>query len=194
MLRDAEELPPEKLLQAVWFHQRLQRERLRLRDGRALTVLHPGFWNAAAGPDFREAVLQFGGEAPRTADVEVDLQSSGWRSHHHDTNPAYGNVALHVVWSDDRPEPLPTLELQPVLDAPLPELALWLGTESVKSLPLEFLGRCCAPLGELPRDTRSRHAALNSRVCPSCVKYEASAATCSKYFAALARSLTGRSP
>ena len=152
VLRDAEELPPEKLLQAVWFHQRLQRERLRLRDGRGLTVLHPGFWNAAAGPDFREAVLQFEGEAPRTADVEVDLHSNGWRAHHHDTNPAFSKVGLHVVWSDDQPAPLPTLEMKPVLDAPLPELALWLGTDSVQSLPLEFLGRCCAPLNELPRE------------------------------------------
>ena len=152
VLRDTEELPTEKLLQAVWFHQRLQRERLRLRDGRALTVLHPGFWNASAGPDFRDAVLQFAGEAPRTADVEVDLQSNGWRSHHHDTNPAFGKVALHVVWSADRSAPLPTLDLQPVLDAPLAELASALGTESVKSLPLEFLGRCCAPLSELPRE------------------------------------------
>ena len=177
VLHDAEESPPEKLLQAVWYHQRLQRERLRVRDGRALTVLHPGFWNASAGPDFRDAVLQFEGEPPRTADVEVDLRSNGWHSHHHDTNPAYGKVGLHVVWSADRSAPLPTLDLQPVLDAPLAELAITLGSESVKSLPLEFLGRCCAPLNGLPREKLDEllHEAAHVRLQNKAAQFQARA-------------------
>ena len=51
-LRDAggAAAPPERLLQAVWLHQRLRREELRATDGRLVRVLHPGFWNRAAGP------------------------------------------------------------------------------------------------------------------------------------------------
>ncbi|HXG48772.1 MAG TPA: DUF2851 family protein, partial [Methylomirabilota bacterium] len=51
--------PDERLLQAIWFHQRLRRERLRAADGRPVRVLHPGYWNRGAGPDFRGAMVQF---------------------------------------------------------------------------------------------------------------------------------------
>ena len=151
-LREGGDPPPERLLQSIWFQQRLCRDQLRTLDGRALRVLHPGHWNHEAGPDFREAVLQFDGEPPLTADVEIDLLPSGWHGHGHDRNPHYRRVALHVVWAAERSSALPTLALQPVLDAPLDELALWLGSEAGKALPLEFLGQCCAPLQELPAE------------------------------------------
>jgi hypothetical protein len=97
-LRDETVAPPEKLLQAVWQHQRLQRNRLTTLDGKILRVLHPGFASTEGGPDFRGAVLQFEGEPPFAGDVEIDLQSSGWRAHGHDRNPNFKNVVLHVVW------------------------------------------------------------------------------------------------
>ena len=67
--------PPERLLQSIWLHQRLRREELQTLDGQPLRVLHPGFWNRAAGPDFHGAVLQFGHEPARSGDVEIDLRS-----------------------------------------------------------------------------------------------------------------------
>jgi hypothetical protein len=172
-LREGASAPPEKLLQAIWQHQRLRRGALVMADGRALRVLHPGFCNFEAGPDFRGAVVQFGDEPPRAGDVEIDLQLSGWRAHGHDVNPNFKNVLLHVVWENTRAnlplgvppsgdsgrtesaEPnrlkaeLPTLSLQNLLDAPLAELDAWLGGESAESLPETFRGRCCAPLREL---------------------------------------------
>jgi hypothetical protein len=149
LLRERPEAPPESLLQAVWFHQRLHRDRLRTLDGRAVRVLHPGFWNREAGPDFRQAVLQLGADAPVQSDVEIDLSPSGWRAHGHHTNPAYRNVVLHVVWDGTAPVDLPTLALQPVLDSPLAELAAWLGDESGKTFPAELRGQCSAPLSGL---------------------------------------------
>src|SRR5262249_33699852 len=97
-LREHESAPPEILLQAVWRHQRLLRGQLTTLDGRAMRILHPGFINREGGPDFRGAVIQFGDEPPRTGDVEVDLESAGWRAHGHDKNPNFANVILHVVW------------------------------------------------------------------------------------------------
>jgi hypothetical protein len=41
---------------------------------------------------------------------------------------------------------VPTLLLKPVLDSPIGELALFLGSEAGKAFPLELLGQCCAPL------------------------------------------------
>ena len=140
--------PPERLLQAVWHHQRIQRERLRTTDGRVLRVLHPGFWNREPGPDFRGALLQLGEDPPRSVDVEVDVDVGGWRAHGHDLNPAFRDVGLRVVWRDTgKPEAgLPTLALEPVLDAPLPALAETLAGDTGKVLPDRFLGRCCGPL------------------------------------------------
>jgi hypothetical protein len=142
-------VPAERLLQAVWHHQRLQREKLNLCDGRAVRILHPGFWNREAGPDFRGAVVQVEGEAAQTGDIEVDLHSRCWRQHGHDRNPAFGKVVLHVVWEAEAQPPLPTLALKPFLDAPLPELASWLGTDAAESFPKDLQGRCAAPLGAL---------------------------------------------
>src|SRR2546422_10042541 len=89
VLREEGETPPERLLQAVWQHQRLLRDQLKTLDGRPVQVLHPGFRSAEGGPDFRSAIIQLGEEAARTGDIEVDLRSSGWRAHGHDQNPAF---------------------------------------------------------------------------------------------------------
>jgi hypothetical protein len=167
VLRDGNDSPPERLLQAVWQHQRLRRDRLMTADAEAVRVLHPGFASAEGGPDFRGAVIQIGDAAPRSGDVEVDLRASGWRAHGHDRNPNFQNVILHVVWDnagiraapcrDDRvsnkpmPEHLlspPTLAISDKLDAPLAELGWWLKTEAPQALPENLRGRCSPPLQE----------------------------------------------
>jgi hypothetical protein len=164
-LRDGDAAPPEKLLQAVWQHQRLHRDRLKTTDGRSVRVLHPGFISVEGGPDFRGAVLQFGEEKPVAGDVEVDLQSSGWRAHGHDKNPGFKNVILHVVWeASGKIETIPSvLALKDFLDATLPELALALENES--GLPAALRGKCSAPLRDLaePQLTSLLHAAARVR-------------------------------
>jgi len=144
-----EDTPPESLVQNIWHHQRIRRDELKLIDGRALRVLHPGFWNHGAGPDFRDAVLQFESETPFTCDVEIDLQSSGWKSHAHDRNPNFKNVKLHVVWSGETQTTIPTLALKSFLDAPLVELALWLTSDAAQRYPEGLLGQCAGPLRDL---------------------------------------------
>lgn len=149
-LRETPDPPPEKLLQSIWQQQRLQRHLLKTLDGQPVRVLHPGFVSVEGGPDFRNAIIQFGSRPPVSGDIEVDLQSPGWRAHGHDQNSAFQNVILHVVWSGkpsvSRP---PALELRNILDAPLAELALQLEHHSLRSLPENLLGKCCAPLREL---------------------------------------------
>ena len=144
--RENGEEPPESLLQAIWWHQRLRRDELRLTDGRRLRVLHPGFWNREAGPDFRDAVLQFEDEVAVRGDIEIDLQSRGWRDHRHHINPDYKNVVLHVVWTAEETSEPPLLSLFGYLDAPLSELAQWVSCESIYDFPPELKGHCCAPL------------------------------------------------
>ena len=165
-LRD-ERFPPERLVQSIWQHQRLRRAELKTLTGQSVRVFHPGFANLEGGPDFRGAVLQIGADAPCSGDVEVDLRAGGWRAHGHHRNPNFRNVLLHVIWDDagvDVPSPethashdgsavpMAVLLLKNVLDAPLAELSLSLENESLRSLPEDFRGKCCAPLrglGEL---------------------------------------------
>ena len=52
LLRDGGSIPPEKLLQAVWQHQRLRRDKLKTADGKSVRVLHPGFASAEADRTF----------------------------------------------------------------------------------------------------------------------------------------------
>ena len=150
-LREDGDSPPEKLLQSIWLHQRLQRDKLRTLDGETIRVLHPGFQSLEGGPDFRGAVVQFGDGPARSGDIEVDLRPGGWRAHGHDRNPAFGSVILHVTWEAEGvlAGAPPTLPLRGLLDAPLGELSLWLGAEGTPAFPESMRGRCCAPLREL---------------------------------------------
>jgi hypothetical protein len=155
-LRDENGLPSERLLQAVWQHQRIKRDALKTSDGKIVRVFHPGFISVEGGPDFCNAILQIGDAAPRSGDVEVDLRSGGWRAHGHDKNKNFQNVMLHVVWDGEvqslksKVQSLPAvLSLKNVLDAPLAELSLSLENEPLRSLPENLRGKCCAPLREL---------------------------------------------
>lgn len=141
--------PPELLLQKIWAHQRIKRGDLRCDDGRRVRILHPGFWNRGPGPDFLNAVIHFEQDPPEVGDVEIDVVNSGWHGHNHDINPNFGHVLLRVLWESAAPSSSapPVLALKPVLDAPLPELALWLESPLVASMDLR--GRCCAPLASL---------------------------------------------
>lgn len=156
--------PDERLLQAIWFHQRLLRERLCTTEGRVVRVLHPGYWNRGAGPDFRGAIVQFGDDPPQHGDVEVDVRASGWRGHGHAANAAFAGVVLHVIWRPgdalagsgvpSRAPTPPTLALAEVLDAPLTELAAALRNGHREEFPEVLRGRCCAPLRELADSQR----------------------------------------
>jgi hypothetical protein len=152
VLREDQDSPPERLLQSIWQHQRLLRDQLKTLDGQPVRVLHPGFHNLEGGPDFREAIIQLGDARPREGDVEVDLRSSGWRSHGHDCNPAFRNVVLHVIWESERPAAgaPPVLRLREALDAPLGELSVWLGGDTARAFPEQLRGRCSAGLCALP--------------------------------------------
>ena len=183
-MRDGNGFPTERLLQAVWLHQRLRRDQLKTSDGKAVRVLHPGFASAEGGPDFRGALIQIGDEPPRSGDVEIDLRSHGWHAHGHDRNPNFQNVILHVVWETGAPasgparnERPPTLLINNSLDAPLGELNLWLENESASALPENLRGKCSAPLRELdePQLAELLHQAARVRLEAKAAQFSARA-------------------
>jgi len=153
VLRDENGSPSERLLQAAWQHQRLQRDALKTLDGKVVRVFHPGFASVEGGPDFRDAILQIGDEAPRSGDVEIDLRAYNWRAHGHDKNKNFQHVILHVIWNETKSatgkNSPPVLSLKNALDAPLAELSLSFENQPLRSLPENLRGKCCAPLREL---------------------------------------------
>ena len=96
--------PPlsEKDLQSFWQSPALRGKTLTLADGSLVDILDPGSWNRSGGPDFRNALLGVGALV-RRGDVELHLRPADWDVHAHSPDPAYGNVILHVTWSDTPP-------------------------------------------------------------------------------------------
>jgi len=122
----------ERVVQKIWLQQDFVVAGCALLDGRKLEILAPGRWNLLGGPDFRQAVLRIDGREMR-GDVEVHFHVGDWAAHGHSHDPAYAEVALHVLLyppEPDAPPPrrvdgktVPALVLLPLLHRDLEEYA-----------------------------------------------------------------------
>lgn len=92
---------PEIVLHHIWQRRLWSGLAQQTTDGLPIEILSAGVYNTDAGPDFREAHLRIGGHEI-VGDVELHLSASDWYRHHHDTDPAYDRVVLHVVREADR--------------------------------------------------------------------------------------------
>lgn len=92
-------LAMEALYHCLWKYRMIGR-RLATADGHPVTVLSPGIHNHDAGPDFSNARIRID-DTEWAGNVEIHVRASDWLRHGHDRNPAYDNVALHVVGVDD---------------------------------------------------------------------------------------------
>ena len=91
----------EHLAQCIWFDSMFVHQNLRTNAGQILEIIQPGRWNRGEGPDFQGARLRINGTL-LSGDVEIHLQSSGWRRHRHHLNPLYDSVILHAhLWRDE---------------------------------------------------------------------------------------------
>lgn len=101
--------PAERHVQAIWFDPHLRPARLFTDKGEEVRVIDPGAWNLEAGPDFKDAILEFGEDGRIVAgDAEVHIHPSGWTQHGHAADPRYARVMFHVVWHEaERPRDLP---------------------------------------------------------------------------------------
>jgi hypothetical protein len=92
----------EDFLQYVWKFRLFDHGNLLTTDGEFVEILSPGLQNVNAGPDFQDAKIRIG-DTLWAGNAEVHVASSEWKKHGHDTNKAYENVVLHVVYKDDEP-------------------------------------------------------------------------------------------
>ena len=90
----------EDYLHYLWQFQKFNNLNLKTVDGSAVRVISPGSHNDLSGPDFFNSRLIIA-EQQWAGNVEIHLRSSDWYMHGHETDPAYDNVILHVVWVHD---------------------------------------------------------------------------------------------
>jgi hypothetical protein len=93
---------PEAFLHYIWRTQLFERQGLRTLSGASVEVLHPGYLNHDAGPDFWQAKLRIAGQL-WVGKVEIHIRSRDWGQHGHQHDTAYEGVVLHVVWSAEEP-------------------------------------------------------------------------------------------
>ena len=107
---------PEKALARLWQKRAARQREFRTSAGRRVRVLYPGRPGVAAGPDFRDALLEVEGLGLVQGDVELHLRQRDWYAHGHADDPNYNGVVLHAAL-ETSPEPtnLPSGHRVPVI-------------------------------------------------------------------------------
>jgi hypothetical protein len=111
----------EDFLHYIWLHKKINALHLKTTQFESLEILSVGQHNINSGPDFFNAQLKIGGQL-WAGNVEIHIKSSDWFVHNHETDKAYDNVILHVVWEHDTEifrkdnSIIPTLELKQYLN------------------------------------------------------------------------------
>jgi hypothetical protein len=90
----------EALLQYAWQHRLFYAGNLATVNEKRVEVIDPGQLNRDAGPDFFNAKIKIE-ETLWAGNIEVHVNSSDWRNHHHGDDVAYNNIILHVVAKND---------------------------------------------------------------------------------------------
>jgi hypothetical protein len=90
----------EMLFQFIWQYSLYNPTGLLTTEGEAVTIIHPGKRNTNSGPDFEEARIKIGNTV-LVGNVELHIKSGDWNRHGHESDKAYQNIILHVVYIDD---------------------------------------------------------------------------------------------
>ncbi|RLD64419.1 MAG: DUF2851 domain-containing protein [Bacteroidetes bacterium] len=107
----------EAFLQHIWKYHLFDKTELIASTGEKIEIINVGQKNIDAGPDFFNAKVKINNTV-WAGNVEVHINSSDWLKHSHNTDKAYDNVILHVVYNNDMQitrtngEAIPTIELK----------------------------------------------------------------------------------
>ncbi len=114
----------ESFLHYIWQFQYFDKTDLQTLDGESLSIFKTGVHNDNAGPDFSQAKIKIGA-IEWAGNVEIHTKSSEWLNHKHNSDRAYENVILHVVWENDAEirrgdgSIIPALELKGRVEEPM---------------------------------------------------------------------------
>lgn len=90
----------EDFLHYLWKFKKFETLNLRTSQNEPIIIIKSGDYLELSGPDFFNAQIKIGNQK-WAGNVEIHLKSSDWYTHHHERDPAYENVILHVVWEHD---------------------------------------------------------------------------------------------
>jgi hypothetical protein len=90
----------EDFLHYLWKFKKFNTSNLQTTNKQSLAILNAGQYLQLAGPDFFNAQIRIGNQK-WAGNIEIHLKSSDWYLHHHESDSAYDNVILHVVWEHD---------------------------------------------------------------------------------------------
>ena len=142
--------------QAHWFAGDFGSNFLTATTGERVEIVQFGVWNHEAGPDFSDAAVRFPdrpGAPTLRGSVELDTRAEDWERHGHGANPAFDDVVLHLYLRHGERQPFTrTSQHRQVAQVQLDRRQLDHRPAPAGSLPSVKLGRCHAPLRDLPRE------------------------------------------
>ena len=107
----------EKLLHFIWKFRLFDQGNPTTTDGEPIEVINQGTHNIHSGADFQQGKIKIG-KTLWAGNIELHINSADWFAHKHETDKAYNNVQLHVVYQQkgytairQNGEAIPTLEL-----------------------------------------------------------------------------------
>jgi hypothetical protein len=109
----------EDFLQFLWQYRLFDENNLFTNDGNKIEIINVGIKNSDAGPDFFNARIRIN-NIEWAGNIEIHNNASDWNIHKHNSNEAYDNVILHIVWNND--VQVFNSKKQPVLTITLPVL------------------------------------------------------------------------
>ncbi len=120
----------ETLYQWIWQNLEFDCQSLKTLCGKPVRIVSNGTINHGAGPDFLGATIWIG-EMKWHGAVEIHRKTSDWQNHHHQSDPMYNCVILHVVFQNNIKNPVVTpsgfvpytLCLEPYIHSSLYKLA-----------------------------------------------------------------------
>lgn len=92
----------EDFLHYLWQYKKFDSSNLMTVDGEKLSIITFGDYLQNAGSDFFNAQIKID-DQKWAGNIEIHSKSSDWYVHHHEDDPNYDNVILHVVWEHDTP-------------------------------------------------------------------------------------------
>jgi hypothetical protein len=91
----------EALLHTIWKYKLLGKNHFTGSKGETIEVITIGEHNQDSGPDFFNSRIRIN-DVLLVGNVEIHIKTSDWLKHDHQSNKAYDNLVLHVVYEHDR--------------------------------------------------------------------------------------------
>ncbi len=114
----------EDFLHYIWKYKLFNSLGLFTQNRENIEVINFGVHNTDAGPDFFNGKIKID-QTIWAGNIEIHINSSDWIKHKHQSDKAYDNVILHVVYKNDKEikdkdgNAIPTLELKGLIEEEL---------------------------------------------------------------------------